>query len=293
MNQNTSPDAGSVSVGAIDMSYVEWQPELRGSVPTILLVHATGFHSRIWDEIVEQLEDFHVIAVDQWGHGRSGGAPIKHWKVFGQSLQQLVQSLDLKNILGVGHSMGGHALIEAAAQMENRFQRLVLIDPTVAEPESYERGGNLSFSDDEPHPASKRKNDFANPEEMVDRFRDRVPYSLFTATTLQNYCVYGLEKEPGGDRYRLSCSPAMEASIYMTSRTNGAIYKSVRSIDMPVLIVRAKRSDDQEMWDFTASPTWPGLVKEFRNAREIYRPDRTHFIAMEIPNEVAAMIREG
>jgi len=54
----------------------------------------------------------------------------------------------------------------------------------------------------------------------------------------------------------------------------------------------------QEPWSeltgpmaFSTSPTWPGLAAEFPNGREIHFPDKTHFLPMEIPDEVAALIR--
>lgn len=291
MSESLEPTEHLVQLDAIRMAYVEWRPHLKGTGPTLLCVHATGFHSRLWDEIAEHLSEFHLIAVDQRGHGRSSGEPVEHWRVFGQDLSQFIERLDLYNLVGVGHSMGAHAMIDAAAHMADRFRRLILIDPTVASPESYAGGGKLPFSKDEPHPASKRKNDFASPEEMIDRFRDRSPYSLFTKKTLRNYCVHGLAKTADGSGYHLACAPEMEASVYMTSRTNGEVFDSVHALDIPVLILRARSPEDRDPLDFTASPTWPGLVNEFREGREIYMPDRTHFIGMEIPGDVAAIIK--
>jgi hypothetical protein len=42
--------------------------------------------------------------------------------------------------------------------------------------------------------------------------------------------------------------------------------------------------------DFSSSPTWPELVKEFRYGREIHFPEHTHFLPMEIPDRVAELI---
>ncbi len=286
------PALHSVRLADIDLAYVEWRPELRGKGPTLLCVHATGFHSRLWDEIAESLSEFHIIAVDQRGHGRSTGGPVSHWRLFGEDLTALVESLELNALIGVGHSMGGHALIDTAAKLADRFRRLVLIDPTVAAPESYANGGDIRWPVDEPHPATKRKNSFRSADEMIARFHERSPYSLFSDQSLRDYCVHGLTPIDGGDEYRLSCSPEMEASVYMTSRTNGDIYKSVDSLTLPVRILRARRSEDQDMWDFTASPTWPGLVGVFQNATEMYLSEHTHFIPMEAPEKVIAAIRD-
>jgi hypothetical protein len=42
--------------------------------------------------------------------------------------------------------------------------------------------------------------------------------------------------------------------------------------------------------DFSSSPTWPGLVGEFSNARDIHLAEFTHFLPMEIPERIAGFI---
>ncbi|MBW2372664.1 MAG: alpha/beta hydrolase [Deltaproteobacteria bacterium] len=125
----------------MELAYFEWRPELRGREAPILLVHATGFHARCWDPVIRRLGERHVIAVDQRGHGRSQKIEITHWKDLGQDLAAFVEALDLRDVLGVGHSMGAHAMVDAAATRPGRFRRLVLIDPVIASPETYGGGG--------------------------------------------------------------------------------------------------------------------------------------------------------
>ena len=81
---------------------------------SLLLAHATGFHARCWDQVIAHLGERHVIAVDQRGHGRSDKMPITDWRVLGEDLDALVRALELRDLVGVGHSMGGHAMVEAA-----------------------------------------------------------------------------------------------------------------------------------------------------------------------------------
>jgi pimeloyl-ACP methyl ester carboxylesterase len=278
----------------LEHAYFEWHPELRGREPTLLLVHATGFHARVWDETIRHLGERHVIAIDQRGHGRSEKTEITHWKVFGEDLADIVRELDLHDLIGVGHSMGGHAMADAAAACPDRFVRLVLIDPVIASRDAYGGGGwKISSVGGENHPTSKRKRHFDSPEEMIERFRDRVPYSVFQPAALRDYCVYGLLPEADGDGFTLACPPEIEASVYMTSRTNAAVHESIQQIEIPVLILRAKLPpDDRNMMDFSSSPTWPGLVGEFPNARDLHLGEHTHFLPMEIPERVAALILE-
>jgi pimeloyl-ACP methyl ester carboxylesterase len=78
----------------VELAYFEWQRELQGPEATILLVHATGFHSRVWDQVIRRLGKRHVISLDQRGHGRSQKTEITHWKVFGRDLAAFVRELE-------------------------------------------------------------------------------------------------------------------------------------------------------------------------------------------------------
>jgi lipase len=289
-----SPTEHRLRANGIEQAYFEWGAAHRGRGPTLLFVHATGFHARVWDPVIQRLGERHVVSLDQRGHGRSEKTEITHWKPFGEDLASLVDALDLTDILGVGHSMGGHAMADAAAAHPSRFRRLVLIDPVIGSRDAYGEGGwTISGLNGQQHPTARRKNRFASPEEMVERFSDRVPYRVFHPDALRAYCEYGLLPAEDGDGLVLACPPELEASVYMTSRTNPGVHDSLRALKMPVLVLRAKLPpDDRDAMDFSSSPTWPGLVGEILQGREIHFAENTHFLPMELPDRIAELILE-
>jgi len=284
-----------VTVNDLTLSVFEWHPELRGRADTILLAHATGFHARCWDRVVAHLGERHVVAMDQRGHGRSDKVFPVRWQNFGRDLVELIRTLGLARIVGVGHSMGGHAMTQAAAADPTHFQRLVLIDPVITSPAVYVAHDPWGpWSDDEPHPTAKRRNHWASPEEMYARFSARPPFSAWDPGVLRDYCTHGLLPDPDGNGYVLACPPEFESAVYMTSRDNPGVYASIRAVTVPVLIVRVMEPPTvRDMMDFRYSPTWPGLVDEFRNAREVHLPDETHFLPMEHPDLAARFILRG
>ncbi len=282
-------------VNGVRITYFERGMSFRGIRPTLLFVHATGFHARVWDKIINNLGDFHSISVDQRGHGRSEKKKIEHWGQVITDTYDMIVQLDLTNIVAIGHSMGAHALIGAAARCQDRFLSIVAIDPVIPAEDSYDAETPSPFADmdAEEHPTAKRRNEFASPEEMFERLRPKGSYGIFDEDMLMDYCRYGLLPNDKGKGYVLACPPAIEASVYMSSRSNHAIYEAVRSIEFPVLILRAKEMPpDRNVMDFSVSPTWPGLVGKFKNAREIHFADKTHFLPMEIPEEVTRLISE-
>ena len=286
------PSEGRVRANGVELAFFAWGAPAGRRDATILLAHATGFHARCWDAVVRRLGDQHVIAVDQRGHGRSEKPPITRWEVFGRDLVALVRELGLRDVVGVGHSMGGCAMVEAAAVCPDRFRSLVLIDPVIAAPEAYEGGGwKIPGVGEAPHPTAKRRRHFDSPEEMFERFCDRVPYNVFQPEALRDYCVHGLLPEEDGDGYTLACPPEIEASVYMAGRNSSGVFASARALEIPVLILRAKLPPaERDVMDFSSSPTWPGLVGEFRRGREIHFPEATHFLPMESPGRVAELI---
>ncbi|HTO58795.1 MAG TPA: alpha/beta hydrolase, partial [Pseudomonadales bacterium] len=132
-----APIERHVAVDGVELCCFEWG-SAEASRPSVLLAHATGFHARCWDRVVAHLDaDRHVIALDQRGHGRSAKVPPFNWESFGHDLGRFVEILNLSRLVGVGHSMGGHAMVQAAAHQQARFERLVLVDPVIMDPQLY------------------------------------------------------------------------------------------------------------------------------------------------------------
>lgn len=279
-----------VSVNGITLALFEWGREFRGRADSILLAHATGFHARCWDRVVQRLGERHVIAVDQRGHGRSDKVQPVRWVDYGRDLAELVRALELREAVGVGHSMGGHAMTQAAAAEPDRFRRLVLIDPVIGPPEAYAAGATLRWGGDT-HPTARRRNTWSSPEEMYERFETRPPFAAWDRDVLRDYCRHGLLPAPDGNGFVLACPPETEAAIYQGSYGNPSVHDSARAVAVPVLILRMMPpAPDRGAMDFRYSPTWPGLVGEFRRGREVHLPDRTHFLPMEDPAATAQYI---
>jgi len=282
------PELHKIRVNDVELAYWE-RGERRIDAPSLFFVHATGFHGRVWDYQAEAFPDHHIIAFEQRGHGRSEKLAVTHWRTFGEDQAAFVQALGLSGLVGVGHSMGAHGMIDGAAA-SGAFSRLVLLDPTISAPEAYSDDSPSLFGD-ELHPAAKRRNVYASVDDMIERLKDKSSFPAFHPRILRDYCEYGLEQVESGE-YQLACRPDVEAHVYMTARSNGAVYDSVRGLDIPVTIVRAKLPAPDAVHDFASSPTWPGLVNEFPNARELHWADCTHFIPMQRPDEVIEVVKE-
>ncbi len=282
------PQLKTTHVNGVRLAYFE-RGARRDDLPTLLFVHATGFHGRVWDYHAEAFPEHHIIALEQRGHGRSDPVPVEHWRTFGEDLAAFVAELGLSDLIGIGHSMGAHAMIQGAA-MAGAFASLILLDPVVAARADY-AAPPVAWPEGA-HPASKRRSTFASPEDMKARVGGKSAFPLFHPRIFDDYCVHGLERTESGE-WTLLCRPAVEAAVYANARSNGAIYEAAASLDIPVLVVRAQTAEPGEEMNFSRSPTSPELVAAFPQGEELHWADCTHFIPMERPDAVVALIREA
>lgn len=270
-----------------DLCWFEWGAP-SSDYPTMLLVHATGFHARCWDQVVAALPvGTHVIAPDLRGHGRSyRPASLGDWSATADDVLPLIDVVP-GPLVGVGHSMGGVCVVRAAAARPDRFQSLFLIDPVIFAPEYYLRA-LPEHSDPADHFVSKRRNHWTGPTEMIERFAGRHPYSGWDPAVLADYCTYGLVVRSDGDGYELACPPQLEASAYLGSAAFNPL-AAAATIHCPVTVIRARSGPRAGQLDFSLSPTWPGTASAFPRGTDLHWSDCTHFIPMEAPARLASL----
>lgn len=271
-----------------DICWFEWgAPADR---PSALLLHATGFHARLWDQVVAALPTgTHVVAPDHRGHGRSAKpASLFDWAATSDFLLPLIDRFAGTLLVGCGHSMGAYVLTRLAAERPSAFRHLILIDPVIMPPEFYPFD-EQPVPDPTEHPVARRRNRWDGWEAMNAHFAARPPYAHWRPEALADYCRYGLLPAADGAGWELACPPQLEASVYLNAlRTKPHLWFD--RIVAPVSVIRAKTGERAGNLDFSVSPTWPGLGAALGAKRDEQWADLSHFIPMEAPERVAALI---
>jgi lipase len=271
-----------VPINGIELAVSEWS----GEPPTVFLCHATGFHARIWDQVIARLPGRHCIAFDARGHGLSSKPePPYGWRNFGADIAALADALQLKGVLGVGHSLGGHSVTLGGALRPSAFSALVLLDPVIQLAEAY-RGGPWEAAAF----VRKRRNQWASPQEMFDRFQNRRPFNTWDARVLRDYCDHALRRD--GDSYVLACPPDIEVSIFEHNQAvDSNIWAEIATVETPVHVVRAGLKDPSHL--MAESLTAPSLAASFRRGRDTLLTEHSHFIPMEAPEMTAKFVTDA
>jgi 2-succinyl-6-hydroxy-2,4-cyclohexadiene-1-carboxylate synthase len=109
---------------------LEFNVEVDGRGPALLLLHGFTGSVRTWDEIRPTLRDVaQVITIDLIGHGRSAAPDDPRRYSFDWATQDLVallNSLRLPTVNLVGYSMGGRLALHLALEIPERISTLIV-----------------------------------------------------------------------------------------------------------------------------------------------------------------------
>lgn len=117
--------------------------DARGSgARALVFVHGWSCDRTYWrHQVVEFAKAYRVVALDLAGHGASDAGRTS-WTMpsFGADVVAVADALELQDMVLIGHSMGGDAIVEAALSLGDRVAGLVWVDTynKLTEPESPE-----------------------------------------------------------------------------------------------------------------------------------------------------------
>ena len=280
------PNHFSININDYQIAAYKWI----GDGPTILFCHATGFHGRIWDQVIKNLTGFNCVSIDLRGHGNSDKPDGSYdWDTLVPDVLADIHQLELRNIIGVGHSMGGHVITKVAIAEPKIIQGLILCDPSIFEKCRYRY---FDSSIKKEHPISKRRNIWNSSNEMIERLQKHENFSLWESDVLKDYCNHGLEPIQDSTSLKLKCPPTVEAKMY-GAYINPSIIQDITQFYNPVHIMLARKPLPKENFsDLGPSITRQDLEKLFPNATSERFHKNSHFLPMENTVAVSKSIKE-
>lgn len=98
--------------------------------PALVFVHGWSCDARYWRaQLPHFSKKYRMIVIDLAGHGHSGMMRSQYtMRAFGEDVQAVVEATGSRNVILIGHSMGGSVIAEAARLMPNHVIGLIGID---------------------------------------------------------------------------------------------------------------------------------------------------------------------
>ncbi len=213
----------TLDVRGLGLHYLE---SGRAGAPVLCFLHGGAAHAHWFDRITPSFADrFHVIALDQRGHGESAWAepPAYGTADFTGDLLELMDGLGVERMTVIGHSMGGHNAMTFSAWHPERVSALVIIDSRPAIPPE-----RLQFMH-----ARGRRMPRAHPSEdaAIQAFRLLPRETVADPAFLAHLARAGLTRRNGGWGWRFD--PATHGN-----RAPVDAWPLLRGITAPTLIVR-------------------------------------------------------
>ncbi len=212
--------------------YKDW-----GKGQPIVFHHGWPLSADEWDaQMMFFMEHgFRVIAHDRRGHGRSTQTETGNdMDTFASDVAELVKTLDLKNAIHVGHSMGGGEVIRYVAQHgQERVEKAVLISavcPSMLKSEKNPDGLAMKVFDEIREGTANHRaqsyEDFTTPFYGYNR-----PGAKVSQGIRDNWWRQAMM---GGVKAQYDCIKAFSETEF---------YEDLKSVDVPVLLLHGE--DDQ------------------------------------------------
>ena len=122
----------SIENSRYQMAYMDIAPAANSKEKTILLLHGKNFNGYYWKDIIPALSQkgFRVIVPDQLGWGRSDKPDLHYsFHMLASASKTLLDSLGVKKIILLGHSMGGMLATRFALLFPDMVEKMILENP--------------------------------------------------------------------------------------------------------------------------------------------------------------------
>jgi len=244
--------------------------------PPIFFVHGFACSHEDWRF---QLDFFsktnEVVACDLRGHGQTPGRPqecsIEH---YGGDVAALVNNLELRNVVLVGHSMGCRVVLEAARLVPKRVSAVVLVDGSrnaTGDPDAAEKAARATV--------------------------EKMGYAAFAETLFRQMF---LKPSPEADAIvaralKQSAEFGPELWPRVTRWDAGQMDAAFDAVKVPVLAIQSTTRNAQlqraALKPGDTSP-WLDFQKKYPNITTEIVPDTGHFTMLEAPDRVNRLIAD-
>jgi len=244
-----------------------------GKTP-MLFLHGGSAHAHWWDFVAPAfVDDFHVLALDQRGHGDSDWAD--EWaygsRHYVSDLDQVIDAWGFGAPILVGHSMGAHNVLAYASEHSEKLRAMIALDPP---PDYTDRAVEFLQSI-----AEKPARRYPSLDEAARNFKVLPRETLAKKEILDHVALRSFRQQDDGSWIHKIDRRTM-------IREPSRVWKSLHRITCPALIVKITRSPllDREVAKKMVARFAKGQLTEVDNSY--------HHVMLDNPTDLIEVIRE-
>ena len=263
----------------VRLHYLDWGNEGK---PWMLCVHGSAQNAHMWDFTALAFCDrYHIVAVDQRGHGDSDWAPNGEYDrtSYVSDVGQVVDNLGMDKLVLMGLSLGGSNAVAYAAANPERLRALVVVD---VGPESSGAG-------------ERAVNAFVTQTDVLDTYEEFVQrvieYSPFRPEwQVRSSLRHSVRQLPDG-RWTWKYDPALRDPARRAQRQaarpeSASRWELWERVACPTLIVRGEKSD------MLSRDVADRMVERNFNSRLVEVPNAGHRVPGDNPAAFEAALRD-
>ena len=232
-SEENNPLDRTIKANGLSFHYLEWGDS---SKPTVVMLHGVSQQAHSWDFVSLALSpEYHVIAVDQRGHGDTDWAydGLYSLDAMQADIDGVIGALGLTDFNLMGHSMGGRNSFIWASRHPKTLRSLTIVDTG---PETQRRG------QDRIRNFRELPNNLDSFQEFADRIKE---YTGRTDEQVLGALKYSIREMPDG-KWSWKWDPETKNRTRTGTDPNWTtekLWECVESVDCPSLVVRGSRSD--------------------------------------------------
>jgi pimeloyl-ACP methyl ester carboxylesterase len=249
----------------------------------IFFAHANGFPAKTYSHFFELLQPHEIRYINCLGMGKYPS--YKNWKLLADELIEYIESEKLGKVTGIGHSLGGVAIVFAARKRPDLFDKLIIMDPPFFHPSrsffipfvtAFGQGHRIPIAGK----AMKRREHFPNKTEAKSYFATKRLFKPFHPQSLDNYVQYGLKESEDQSGVELVIPARVEASFFMN--TPGIGRKTI--FPYPTYLLHSTSGEVLREKDIR----W---LKKRLPKTDFQAMEGGHMFPLEFPEETAAVLK--
>ncbi len=287
------PERRSIKMWDGEVSCLAWEAaDVRA--PAVHFAHANGFNALTYRTLLDPLAgEMRIYASDLRGHGQTTLAAnpkgMSSWLIYRDDIVRMLNELDGRPKMLVGHSMGATASLMVALAKPAWVTGLVLVEPVIMPPRyvrwaKFMRALGLS---ERASPlvaqARKRRGIWPSREAMFEAYRGRGAFRTWPEEVVRDYITAGTVDFVDDKQVRLSCTPGWEAANYSSNAVD--VWRELDALRCPTTVIAGdKRSTCPD-------PVIELLIARRPDIRVVKVPGASHFLPMERPDVVQREIR--